>query len=89
MTSVKTLGRRLNCLFLYKTKFWGALFLLRKGVNITAFPLFIKNKQGRYLGQYAGHSFALLVVEVYIKYYYWQGSVYDIILLFKIINHSL
>ena len=46
-------------------------------------------KQGRYSGQYAGHSLAWLVVEVSIKCYYWQGSVYDIILLFKIINHSL
>ena len=32
---------------------------------------------------------ALLVIDVGIKYYYWQGLVYDIILLFKIINHSL
>ena len=46
-------------------------------------------KQGRYLGKYASNSLAQLVVEVYIKYYYWQGSVYDIILLFKMINHSL
>ena len=32
-------------------------------------------KQGRYLGQYAGNLHAKVVVEVYIKYDYWQGSV--------------
>ena len=47
------------------------------------------NYLGRYLGQYADNSPAKLVVEVYIKYYYGQGSVYDTILLFKIFTHSL
>ena len=29
---------------------------IKKGVNIAAFPLFIKKKLGRYLGQYADNS---------------------------------
>ena len=37
---------------------------------------------GRYLRHYAGNYVAKLVVEAYIKYYYYQSSVYYIIVYF-------